>query len=481
LVAAEKVDLRRPHLRELQERELQLMDAICKEPTWLARHDEAALRWALSLARLSKVPVLREGGGEDLVDLGHASDDYRRDLLAAVEPMFRGERVNREAARVQLPKIRELVRDERRNLLKWFQGRLPAKDLDRATRRRPFALVLGGGGGTGYIFVGALQLLEEAGLKPNIVVGSSMGSILGAFRCRDKDFDMKNVNGIIDRLSWRRVFRLFDTEARFGLPATLKLHLREVIGHEFERDGRFLRMKDLPIPFRVCVGGLSSPQDPAQLNRYAHLLDDVEQPGGLRMKTASIARTLQEFTNKPVKPVILGGDDLTQEFDVLDAIGFSSAVPGVIHYDILRDDPRMVDLVSQLMEREGVFRLVDGGVADNLPAREAWNAVQSGAVRGRDPFVLALDGFAPQWNRHLLFLPLMRIAQENSRMGRKTAHVTISYKKVLSPLAVVPTAEEFRRAVENGREETQPFVDLVRKMVGPIPDPPGVVTEMDGT
>ena len=60
-----------------------------------------------------------------------------------------------EAARVQLPKIRELVRDERRNLLKWFAGRLPAKDLDRATRRRPFALVLGGG----FLYY-AIQLMK---------------------------------------------------------------------------------------------------------------------------------------------------------------------------------------------------------------------------------------------------------------------------------------------------------------------------------
>ncbi|MCP4501390.1 MAG: patatin-like phospholipase family protein [Deltaproteobacteria bacterium] len=481
MAADETLDLRRKFLRELQKREMQLLDAVCKEPTWLAAHDEAALRWALSLARLSQIPTSREDGTEDVFDLGHASDDYRRRLFDVVEAMFKSDRVNVDTAGVQIPKIRILVRDERRRLLRLFPNLNP-KDLDRATRRRPFALVLGGGGGTSYIFVGALQILEEAGLKPEIVVGSSMGSILGAFRCLDRDFHLKNVSGIIDRLSWRRVFRLFETEARFGLPATLKLYLREVIGHEFEKDGEFLRMKDLKVPFRVCVGGLSTPQDPGQLDAYAHLLDDaVGKPAVLRKRTVAIARTLQDFTQKPVKPVIIGNDDLTKEFDVLDAIGFSSAVPGAIHYDILRDDPRMVKLTQDLMDREGVFRLVDGGIADNLPAREAWNSVQGGAIRERDPFVLALDGFAPQWNRHLLFLPLMRIAQENGRAGRAMAHLTLTFKKVLSPMTVVPTQEEFRRTVENGRAETAPFVNLVRKMVGPIPDPPGVITEMDGT
>ena len=185
------------------------------------------------------------------------------------------------------------------------------------------------------------------------------------------------------------------------------------------------------------------------------------------------------MSRQPVRAIYVGGDELTKDFDVLDAIGFSSAVPGVIHYDILRDDPRMVALVTEMMKREGVFRLVDGGLADNLPAREAWRSVQAGACGERDPFVLAMDAFAPKLSTsHFLFLPLMRIAAENSRAGRRVAHMTLTFKKVLSPLAVVPSPTEFMRAVENGRAETEPHVAFIRKMVGPIPDPPGVVTEL---
>ena len=132
-----------------------------------------------------------------------------------------------------------------------------------------------------------------------------------------------------------------------------------------------------------------------------------------------------------------------------------------------------------VLKREGVSRLVDGGLADNLPAREAWRAVQMGACGARDPFVLALDAFAPQLTtRHLLFLPLMRIAAENSKGGRMAAHLTLTFRHVLSPLTVVPTTNEFLRAVDNGRKETEPHVAVVRKMVGPIPDPPGILTEL---
>jgi hypothetical protein len=476
-------DPRRPFLRELQQLELSILRVSSAEPSWLAPHDEAALRWALSLARISVVPVaLSDGGEPDLVEIGHATDGYRQRLHDLLAPCVSGDRVQREALRVQIPAVRELVRDERRTLGRLLKNRMPLAALDRATRKRPLALALSGGGGTAYVFVGALALLEESGLVPSVITGSSMGAIIGAFRARTREFELKNVKALMTRVTMKRVFRMFETSSRFGIPATLKLYLREVLGTEFERDGRFLRMTDLEIPFRVCVAGITQGEAPEELERYAHLLDDaVDDVRRLRRKATQIARALSEIAKKPVKPIYIGGDELTREFDVLDAVGFSAAVPAIIHYDILRDDPRMVALVTELMRREGVFRFIDGGLADNLPAREAWQAIQNGASGTYDPFVLALDSFAPNLSHHLLFLPLMQIAAANTRVGRQVAHVVIRYKNVLSPLSVVPTQTEFLRAIENGRKETEPEVGLIRKVVGPIPDPPGVIVEMDGT
>jgi NTE family protein len=42
------------------------------------------------------------------------------------------------------------------------------------------ALVLSGGGCRGYSHIGVLQVLHEAGLKPDLVVGSSSGALVGA-------------------------------------------------------------------------------------------------------------------------------------------------------------------------------------------------------------------------------------------------------------------------------------------------------------
>lgn len=474
------VDSRPALVRELQALELALMRVAVAEPTWLSPGDEAALRWALSMARLTAVPLL--DSEHTYIDVSRAIDDYRSQLYALLKPCMEGERVKRDALGVQLPAIRARAAAERAELLRLFRGRMPARALDRAVRKRPLALALGGGGGTAYVFLGALALLDEAGLVPSLIAGTSMGAIVGAFRARERAFSLPQVKSLLDRLSWRRVFRLFEAESRFGLPATLKLHLREVIGHEFEKDGHFLTFRDLEIPFRVCVSGLVAGDVQADPERYAHLLDDaVQDIHSFRRRASGIARALNEITRQPVRSVYLGGDGLTRDFDVLDAIGFSSAVPGVIHYDILRDDPRMIELTTELMRRESVFRFVDGGISDNLPAREAYRAVQEGGTHERDPFVLALDSFAPRLTtRHLLFLPLMRIAAENTKVGRDAAHLTVTFKNVLSPLTVVPTPDEFTRAVRNGREEMEPHIALIRKLVGPIPDPPGIVMEMDG-
>ena len=52
-----------------------------------------------------------------------------------------------------------------------------------APTRRPLklGLALGGGAARGFAHVGILQVLEEAGIQPHLVVGTSAGSMVAAF------------------------------------------------------------------------------------------------------------------------------------------------------------------------------------------------------------------------------------------------------------------------------------------------------------
>src|SRR6187402_2675953 len=48
-----------------------------------------------------------------------------------------------------------------------------------AQRRPKVGLVLSGGGAKGIAHIGILKALEEAGLTPDYITGTSMGSIIG--------------------------------------------------------------------------------------------------------------------------------------------------------------------------------------------------------------------------------------------------------------------------------------------------------------
>lgn len=55
---------------------------------------------------------------------------------------------------------------------------------------RPFTLVLGGGGARGFAHAGVLRALEHEGLRPQAVVGVSMGAVVGvAYAMREDWYD----------------------------------------------------------------------------------------------------------------------------------------------------------------------------------------------------------------------------------------------------------------------------------------------------
>lgn len=54
---------------------------------------------------------------------------------------------------------------------------------DRLQVARPFALVLSSGGPRGFVHIGVIEALDELGVRPDMVVGASIGSLVGALYC----------------------------------------------------------------------------------------------------------------------------------------------------------------------------------------------------------------------------------------------------------------------------------------------------------
>src|SRR5918992_4599550 len=108
---------------------------------------------------------------------------------------------------------------------------LPAAPPDR------FTLALGGGGARGWAHIGVARALEEANLRPSLIVGTSMGALVGAGLAAG--YDSWRIEEFARRTS---VFRSVGKPGRFALfdPTPLLERLSRELGDP--------RIEELPTP-----------------------------------------------------------------------------------------------------------------------------------------------------------------------------------------------------------------------------------------
>ena len=466
-------------LGPLHQMEVQLAKAALAARGRLDARDEGALRFSLSLARCWQV---RAPDGRDVAVSGLLRPlrdrlgqvlwpllDPQRPQLAEPHELIPAARAAGEAARAAVAEIDRSV-----------GHRLPRATLAAEVRERHLVVVCGGGGGTGYVHLAAFALLESAGLQPALLAGSSMGAVLGLFRAREKRFDLARIPEIIGDLSYRKIFRLVPQTSKYGLPGPLQLHLRSAVGHWFlHPDGEPLRLSELPIPLLVTVTGIKRGRLPRPLEDYEHLLRIGETDlSHLGLSTwartvRAITQTITELARVPrlAQKLVFGASEETRQADALDAVGFSASVPGVIHYDVLRDDPRMHELLGGLFQRHDLARLCDGGVVDNVPVRTAWRHVQRAGLQGsgsRNIVTLALDCFAPRLLTPL-WLPIASIAAPAVARNRPYAHVYKAFQRTLSPLQILPGQRSLDRIIASAKEELLDELPVLQRLLEPIP------------
>ena len=118
----------------------------------------------------------------------------------------------------------------------------------------PTAFVLGGGGVLGAVEVGMLRALGEAGIRPDLVVGTSVGAINGAFLAGDPTADgVARLAGLWQELSGGEVFGgSLLAQARTVLRTGTSLHSAEPLRRLLEQHLAGARFEDLAVPFQ-CV------------------------------------------------------------------------------------------------------------------------------------------------------------------------------------------------------------------------------------
>lgn len=432
----------------------------------------AALRYVLSFARMT---LVRAASGAD-VDLSDALGPHRWRVAEALRRHLEDEDPSAAlwgAVRV-LPDLVAATRAMRARVIE--STALDRESLEAEVCHRQLVVVCGGGGGSGYGYAGAYALLHKAGLVPSLLAGTSIGALIGLFRARRRNFDGASLIALARRLSWNRVFKVFDADSRYGVPATLRLYLRGAVGDLFlTGQGRAMTFRDLEIPLLAVSTGLTVESLKHDLDFYEHFLDDAVT-SNLGLKPAALVRfsrllgVLRELMADPasLREIVFGADETTLDADVLDAAGFSASVTGFIHYDIYRDDQRMKDLLDGLYALHGITRLTEGGLVNNVPVRPAWDFVMKGAITRRNPYILALDCFSPQ-RRSVMFYPVQQLVRLNVSKNTPYAHVYRPLIQRLSPLNLLPSPEHLIQAMRWTMEELEDQVPLLQAMCAPLP------------
>ena len=207
-----------------------------------------------------------------------------------------------------------------------------------------FALVLSGGGARGLTHIAAIQELDRRGIVPDLVVGTSMGALVGALYAAGYDGDaMEDVALHAD---------LYD--AVFSMPP---MRTVGTIQSAFETEpGNLLRVE-------IGKKGLGS-----QLG----ILDDMKV-NGLIMRLFSKIISVDDFDDLPIPYRAIGTDIANNRTIVFgsgsffNAVRSSMAIP-VVFAPVILEDGSVV---------------VDGGVTANLPVKIAR---QLGA-----DYILAID------------------------------------------------------------------------------------------
>lgn len=213
-----------------------------------------------------------------------------------------------------------------------LQGAAQEGDKDRVALNRPtIGLVLGGGGARGLAHVGIIAKLEAAGVRPDIIVGTSMGAVIGSLYAAGYSAD--ELTEIAEDLDWQSLFR--DAAPRDQLAfrrkdeeRTFSTGLKLGVGKS-----------GLNVP-RGIIKGRRLKDKIAELLSLRTLATDFD---ALPIAFRAVATDIESF-----EAVVLESGDLPS------AVFASMAVPAIL-------PPQKI----------GSLTLIDGGLAANVPVRIA--------------------------------------------------------------------------------------------------------------
>jgi NTE family protein len=191
-------------------------------------------------------------------------------------------------------------------------------------KKPKIGLVLSGGGAKGLAHIGALKAIEKAGIKVDMVCGTSMGSFIGALYATG--YTPAQIESMLSNLNWKQLL-------------TENLDHRRMDSFERNKDGRYLLKTEVGRPKSGLIDGNLIMIKLSELCVPAHNIEDFSK---LKRSFACVATNLE--TGEPIT--------ITKGY-LPEAVRCSMSYP----------------MVFRPAEHDGML-LVDGGIVSNLPAKE---------------------------------------------------------------------------------------------------------------
>ncbi|NOZ87441.1 MAG: hypothetical protein GXP49_14450 [Deltaproteobacteria bacterium] len=436
----------------------------------------AVIRYALNLARISsirvrtKMDLFLEGDMENFKkNLANALGNARSGLLG------RAHKLDEKSLKAKIPFIKQEVRNCRNFILEKHSAVLSSKRLDQECGERKLVLALGGDGGSTLAHIGMLEALEEAGIRPAMIVGTGMGALMGLIRARQEAFDFQGIlNKLPSGFNLSKIFKKYEGQTKYGLLGVFTLDSKEV-GERIlatEKGSRIGAMSDLPIPLRVVITGLKLQMRKRAEEAETRIVSATPGKKAIwRRVLVSLATSAAELAEEPslLEKLVLGGDNVTSEMDALDAVGFGAAIPGVIHYDVYEDDSPTARILDGIFNDRGLYRVCDGVVVDNVPGRTAFEEVQKGVLGTRNAFILACDCFAPRPTKDMLLYPLQVFVRNNAKASMEFADLTLTYSNPPSPFRLLPRLDKLKKIRERSKEDFSEIAESLKLGLKPLP------------
>lgn len=465
-------------LLRLKRMEAALIRGQLAHPEVLPQANYELLRYALVLGRLRAFTPGAAGactapaGVHDVTLLEAPITILRATLLELLyEPLReqRGLLLRMAQLRQHVDAVRQATKRARDAVLAAHMQDFSAEELDAELCNKVLVLAPGGGGGSGYVYIGLVARLQAAGIQPSYIVGASIGALLGGLMARDQTPDVDALMAWGKNLKVRHIFSRPKIGAALSLPGLVRLHLRGMDKMLRHPDGSPLRIKDLAIPYDAMIAGV-------RLSAYQALPDiPNKRPHLLGMPLLIAERMLQlisYFSPQVTKEIVLGRDEATRELRVVDAIGLSSAIPGILQYAPYTEDAKSLEILQGLREKHGLFAFMDGGTVANVPARAAWVGVESGRIGTRNAFFLALDCFHPQWGAgHAWLIPVTQAIQAQLPAQRPYYDWLVRFQPTPSPVNLLPSEEVFDKAFEWGWKQADAVLPQLVEALRPLAVP----------